>query len=123
MHSWFPLLFVALAGAAHAQRTQPDQPPRVDERIAQIPQTALGAPWAFIGYAVTTPTDPNWFVATSTPRGGSMGRHLSGGDDHTAVLVLSSDILTQPVDTDAALLELARSRHSKLSERWQIGKH
>ena len=123
MRSWFPLLFVALAGTAHAQRTQADQPPRVDERVAQIPQTALGAPWAFIGYAVTTPTDPNWFVATSTPRGGSMGRHLSGGDDHTAVLVLSSDILTQPIDTDAALLELARSRHSKLSERWQIGKH
>ena len=31
--------------------------------------------------------------------------------------------MTKPIDTDAALLELARSRHAKLSERWQIGKH
>ena len=123
MRPWLPLMLAALAGSALAQRTPADQSPRVDERVAQIPQTALGAPWAFIGYAVTTPTDPNWFVATSTPRGGSMGRHLSGGDDHTAVLVMSSDILAKPIDTDAALLELARSRHSKLSERWQIGKH
>ena len=122
MRSWLPLLFAALAGIAHAQRTPSDQPPRIDERVAQIPQTALGAPWAFIGFAVTTPTDPDWFVATSTPRGGSMGRHLPG-DDHTAVLVLSSDTLAKPVETDAALLELARSRHAKLSERWQIGKH
>ena len=124
MRSWVPLLFAALAGStAHAQRAPADQPPRIDERVAQIPQTALGAPWAFIGFAVTTPTDPEWFVATSTPRGGSMGRHLSAGDDHTAVLVLSSEILAKPIDTDAALLELARARHAKLSERWQIGKH
>ncbi len=124
MRPWLLLLFAGLAGnAAHAQRTPADPPPRIDERVAQIPQTALGAPWAFIGFAVTTPTDPNWFVATSTPRGGSMGRHVSANDAHTAVLVLSSEILDKPVDTDSALLELARARHSKLSERWQIGKH
>ena len=124
MRFWLPLLFAALAAnTAHAQPTSSDQPPRIDERVAQIPQTALGAPWAFIGFAVTTPTDPEWFVATSTPRGGSMGRHLSAADDHTAVLVLSSEILAKPIDTDAALLELARARHAKLSERWQIGKH
>jgi hypothetical protein len=106
----------------HAQRT-PTDPPRIEERVAQIPQSALGAPWAFIGFAVTTPTDPEWFVATGTPRGGSMGRHLSPDDAHTAILVLSSDTLDKPIETDTALLELARSRHAKLAERWQIGKH
>jgi hypothetical protein len=124
MRSWLPLLVAIVAGSsAYAQRAPADQPPRIDERVAQIPQTALGAPWAFIGFAVTTPTDPEWFVATSTPRGGSMGRHLSANDAHTAVLVLSSEILDKPIDTDSALLELARARHAKLSERWQIGKH
>ncbi|MDQ3215245.1 MAG: hypothetical protein M3P99_04085 [Pseudomonadota bacterium] len=108
---------------AYAQRAQADAPPRIDERVAQIPQTALGASWAFIGFAVRTPSEPNWFVATGTPRGGSMGQHLSGSEDHTAVLVFSSEILDKPVDTDAALLELARARHAKLAERWQIAKH
>ena len=124
MRRWLPFLVALLAGTtAHAQRAPADQPPRIDERVAQIPQTALGAPWAFIGFAVTTPTDPEWFVATSTPRGGSMGRHLSANDAHTAVLVMSSEMLDKPIDTDSALLELARARHAKLSERWQIGKH
>ena len=123
MRFWLSVFFCAFAAStAFAQRTA-DQPPRIDERVAQIPQTALGAPWAFIGFAVTTPTEPEWFVATSTPRGGSMGRHLSANDAHTAVLVLSSEILNMPVDTDNALLELARARHAKLAERWQIGKH
>ena len=119
-----PMLIVAAlaAGSANAQRAAAE-PPRIDERVAEIPQTALGAPWAFIGFAVTTPTTPEWFVATGTPRGGSMGRHLSPNDAHTAVLVLSSDILDKPIETDAALLELARSRHAKLAERWQIDKH
>ena len=52
-----------------------------------------------------------------------MGRHVSASDAHTAVLVMSSEILDKPIDTDSALLELARARHAKLSERWQIGKH
>jgi len=108
---------------AFAQRAPTDGPPRIDERVSQIPQTALGAPWGFIGFAVRTPSEPNWFVATGTPRGGSMGQHLSANDDHTAVLVFSSEILDKPVETDAALLELARTRHAKLAERWQIGKH
>jgi Sel1 repeat len=124
MRFWL-LLFVTVVaiGSAHAQRQPADQPPRIDENVAQIPQTALGAPWAFIGFAVVTPTEPDWFVATSTPRGGSMGRHLSATEDHTAVLVLSSEILDKPIETDSALLELARTRHARLSERWQIGKH
>ena len=59
MRSWLPLLRAIVAGSsAYAQRVPADQPPRIDERVAQIPQTALGAPWAFIGFAVTTPTDP-----------------------------------------------------------------
>ena len=124
MRSWLPLLVAVFAGStAHAQRAPADQPPRIDESVAQIRQTALGAPWAFIGFAVTTPTDPEWFVATGTPRGGSMGRHVSASDAHTAVLVMSSEILDKPIDTDSALLEFARARHAKLSERWQIGKH
>jgi Sel1 repeat len=124
MRFWL-LLFVAVLtiGSAHAQRQPADQPPRIDENVAQIPQTALGAPWAFIGFAVVTPTEPDWFVATSTPRGGSMGRHLSATEDHTAVLVLSSEILDKAIETDSALLEVARGRHARLSERWQIGKH
>ena len=117
------LIVAALAGSvANAQRA-PTEPPRIDERVAEIPQSALGAPWAFIGFAVTTPTDPEWFVATGTPRSGSMGRHLAPNDEHTAVLVLSSDILDKPIENDAALLDLARSRHAKLAERWEIGKH
>ena len=124
MRTWLICVLAAFAaGSAHAQRPAPDEPPRIDERVAQIPQTALGAPWAFIGFAVATPTDPEWFVATSNPRSGSMGRHLSADGEHTAVLVLSSELLVKPVETDSALLELARSRHAKLSERWQIGKH
>ena len=123
MRCWLPLLSAALAaGPADAQRTA-TEPPRIDERVAQIPQTALGAPWAFIGFAVTTPSDPGWFVATSTPRGGSMGRHLAGSDAHTAVLVLSSEVLDKPIETDGALLDLTRTRHAKLAERWQIGQH
>ena len=124
MRSWLPLLFAAIAGGtAHAQRAPTDEAPRIDERVAQIPQTALGSPWGFIGFAVATPTDPEWFVATSNPRSGSMGRHLSANGEHTAVLVLSSEMLAKPIETDGALLELARSRHARLSERWQIGKH
>ncbi|MEP6608866.1 MAG: tetratricopeptide repeat protein [Burkholderiaceae bacterium] len=112
-----------VGNAAHAQRASTDGPPNIDERIAQIPQTALGSPWAFIGFAIRTPVEPEWFVATATPRGGSMGRHLSATEAHTAVLVLSSEILDRPVETDSALLELSRSRHAKLSERWTIHKH
>lgn len=124
MRLW-PVLAITIIGAlsssTYAQRAP--EPPRIEERVAQIPQTALGAPWAFIGFAVNTPSEPNWFVATSTPRGGSMGQHLSASDEHTAVLVLSSELLDKAVESDTVLLELARARHAKLSERWQIGKH
>ena len=52
-----------------------------------------------------------------------MGRHVSASDAHTSVLVMSSEILDKPIDTDSALLGLHRARHAKLSERWQINKH
>ena len=37
--------------------------------------------------------------------------------------VFSSEILDKPIETDAALLELAGTRHAKLADGWQIGKH
>jgi hypothetical protein len=39
------------------------------------------------------------------------------------VLVLASELLDKPVDSDSALLELARNRHAKIGERWQVGRH
>lgn len=116
---WLPM---AWPGALRAQQT-PATPPRVDERVAQIAQTAPGAPWAFIGYAITTPASANWFVANGTPRGGTMGRQLSASDAHTAVLVLSSESIGKAVDSDAALLEVARARHAKIGERWSVQQH
>jgi hypothetical protein len=107
----------ALAGAQRAG----DGPPRTDERVAQLPQSAPGAPWAFIGYGVTPPASDRWFVAMGTPRGGTMGR--LAGERSTAVLVLASELLPAPVESDAALLELARSRHARIGERWTVQKH
>lgn len=118
------LIIAALLPAfAAAQTPAAAPPPRIEDNVAQIPQTALGAPWAFIGYAITPPSDPEWFVANSTPRGGTMGRQLSSSGEHTAVLVLASELLDQPIDSDAALLELARGRHAKIGERWNVGTH
>jgi hypothetical protein len=117
------LITAALLTPVAAAQTPAAAPPRIEDNVAQIPQTALGAPWAFIGYAITPPGDPEWFVASSTPRGGTMGRRLSTGGEYTAVLVLASELLDRPLDSDAALLELARSRHAKIGERWLVGKH
>lgn len=111
----------ALPAAAEAQRTA-EPVPRVDERVAQIPQTAPGAPWAFIGYAVTPPGG-QWFVAEGTPRGGTMGLHLSSSEPHSAVLAISSETLEQPLESDAALLDLARARHARIGERWTLQRH
>jgi hypothetical protein len=115
-------LALALAGAAHAQPA-PTAAPRIDERVAQIAQTAPGAPWAFIGYAVAPPASADWFVADGTPRGGTMGRQLSATEPHTAVLVLSSELIGAPIESDAKLLELARSRHAKIGARWSVQRH
>ena len=120
-----PLLLIwlslALPGVARAQA--PAAVPRIDERVAQIAQTKPGAPWAFIGYAITPPGNANWFVADGTPRGGTMGRQLSVTEPHTAVLVLSSESVEKAVDSDTALLELARARHAKIGERWSVQRH
>lgn len=115
-------LALALTGAARAQPA-PAAAPRIDERVAQITQTALGAPWAFIGYAITPPANANWFVADGTPRGGTMGRQLSATAPHTAVLVLTSESIGTAVESDSALLELARARHAKIGERWSVQRH
>jgi hypothetical protein len=115
-------LATALPGAARAQQS-PAAAPRIDERVAQIAQTAPGAPWAFIGYAITPPATGDWFVTEGTPRGGTMGRQLSATEPHTAVLVLSSESLGKAVESDTALLELARARHAKIGERWSVQRH
>lgn len=121
---YVPLAFsAALAFAAHAQEPRAERPPSIDERVAQIPQTAPGAPWAFIGYAVTPPADARWFVASGTPRGATMGRQFPAGEPHTAVLVMASELLDTPVETDAALLEAARARHARIGERWSVQRH
>ena len=96
--------------------------PRVDERVAQIAQTTQGTPWSFIGYRVTTPSSPAWFVAAGTPRGATLGKRI-GTEAGTAILVLSSDLLDQPVETDEALLALTRSRHARLGDRWELQRH
>lgn len=120
----FVLLFPAMASSGALQAQQgPTAPPRVDERVAQIPQSTPGAPWAFIGYAITPPASANWFVANGTPRGGTMGRQLSGTEPHTAVLVLSSESIGKAVESDTALLELARARHARIGERWTVQQH
>lgn len=114
--------FVALIAAAHGE-VGPDRAPRVDERVARIPQAAPGTPWAFIGYAVTPPSGARWFVAAGTPRGGTMGRQLAPTEPHTAVLVMASEPLDRPIETDAALLEAMRERHGRIGDRWAVHRH
>lgn len=98
-------------------------PAASEETVGKIPQSAAGTPWSFIGFAFTTPTDPQWFVASSTPRGATMGRELGVGKDHSAVLVVTSELLDKPVTDDIELLALARDRHGRLGERWNIATH
>jgi Sel1 repeat-containing protein len=109
---------LVLAAVAAAQPA-----PRFDDRIAQIPQTATATPWAFIGYGVNTPAAAEWFVTDSSPRGGTFGRYLSKTEPHSAVLVLSSEVLDAPVESDAALLEFARTRHARIGDRWTLHRH
>jgi hypothetical protein len=120
---WTGTMLLAAAALPGAAQPGGTAAPRVDERVAQIPQTAPGAPWSFIGYAITPPADAAWFVAVGTPRGGTMGRSLSASEPNTAVLVMSSETLPAPVETDAALLDLARARHAKIGERWTVQRH
>jgi len=112
------LAIAAMAGEAIAQR-----PPALDESVLQIPQTAPGTAWSFIGYGITTPGDPQWFVTNSTPRGGTMGQNISTSPPHSAVLVIASELLDKPIDSDNELLTIARARHARLAERWTLSKH
>ena len=59
-------------------------------------------------------------MATSTPRGGVMGRVLRPTQTHTAVLAISSELLDRPIDSDTDLLAATRDRHARLGERWVI---
>jgi Sel1 repeat len=108
-----------LPGQVLAQRAAPSG----DDNVAQIPQTSPGSPWSFIGFGITTPTDPLWFVANSTPRGGTMGRNLSATPPNTAVLVIVSELLDQPIESDTELLAVAKDRHARIGERWIVSKH
>src|SRR5512134_3955738 len=91
------LTAAALLGGdpVHAQRA-----PGLDENVGQIPQSAPGSPWSFIGFGILTPSSPQWFVTVSTPRSGAMGRSLSTNAAHGAVLVISSELLEQPIEAD-----------------------
>jgi hypothetical protein len=117
------VLILALALAAIGGRTVAQVSPTLEENVGQIPQTAPGTPWAFIGYGITTPSDSQWFVTTSTPRGGAMGRSMSTTEPHSAVLVIASELLDQPIGSDADLLAVAKSRHARIGERWVLSKH
>lgn len=108
-----------LSSPALAQRATPV----VDDNVAQIPQTAPGSPWSFIGFSITTPLDQQWFVANSTPRGGTMGRNLSAAPPNTAVLVIVSELLDKPIDSDTELLAVAQDRHARIGERWVVTRH
>ena len=115
-------LVATMTAIAQVTPPPPPPPPR-DDSVGQIPQSAPGSPWAFIGFGITPPTDPEWFVASSTPRGGIMGRTLSAAQSHTAVLAISSELLDQPIESDTALLATARDRHARIGERLTISAH
>lgn len=123
MHRILATVLLVAAAASPVTALAQKPAPTLDESVGQIPQSAPGTPWSFIGYGITTPTDPQWFVATSTPRGGAMGRSLSTADSHSAVLVLSSELLDKPVESDTELLAVAQERHARINERWTLSKH
>jgi hypothetical protein len=111
-------ILLALPAVVHAQEA-----PRLEGNVGQIAQSAPGAPWAFIGYGVKTPADSQWFATTATPRGGALGRSLSTTEPHTAVLVLSSELLDAPITSDDELLKVAQARHARIGERWIVSRH
>jgi hypothetical protein len=123
MHRILATVLLVAAATTSATAAAQRPAPALDESVGQIPQSAPGTPWSFIGYGITTPTDPQWFVVTSTPRGGAMGRNLSTTDSHSAVLELSSELLDKPIESESELLTLAQDRHARISERWTVGKH
>lgn len=112
-----------LLAATSANNVASQDAPSLEGNVGQIPQSAPGAPWAFIGYAITPPADSQWFVTTSTPRGGTMGRSMSTTEPHSAVLVIASELLDQPIGSDNELLAVAKQRHGRIGERWVLSRH
>lgn len=101
----------------------PARPAVLDETVSRIPQTSPGSPWSFIGFAVVSPEDNRWFVTSSSPRGGVFGRSLSESRSHTALIVVSSELIEQSWGSDTQFLAQMRDRHAKLAERWVIVRH
>jgi hypothetical protein len=116
------VLIFAAASAIHAGVGAAGSTP-IDENVGLLPQTAPGTPWSFIGFSITTPSDPAWMVSVGTPRSGTMGRAATSGAVDGVALVVSSELLDAPIDSDTALVAMARDRHARLSERWQLEKH
>jgi hypothetical protein len=52
-----------------------------------------------------------------------MGRSMSTTEPHSAVLVISGELLDQPVESDNELLAVAKQRHARIGERWVLSKH
>ena len=120
-------LFVANAAFAQTAPAPaapaPTAPPKADERVFQLPQGFPGSPWSFIGYAITSPSEPQWFVANGTPRGGTLGRRSGQDAAGSAVIVMTGEGINKAIESDAALLELVRARHARIGERWTISRH
>lgn len=120
-------LFVANSVFAQSAPTPappaPAAPPKADERVFQLPQGFPGSPWSFIGYGITSPSEPQWFVANGTPRGGTLGRKTGPDGIGSAVIVMTGERIDKAIESDAALLELVRARHARIGERWTINRH
>jgi len=110
---------LVLAGPALAQHAAPSR----DDNVAQIPQTSPGSPWSFIGFGIATPTDPLWFVANSTPRAAQWVATCQPRRPTRPVLVIVSELLDQPIESDTELLAVAQDRHARIGERWIVSKH
>lgn len=104
-------------GPALAQR------PPADDSIAQIPQSAPGTPWSFIGFGVTTPANTDWKVASSTPRGATMARAMLADASQGAVLVIASELRDAEIASDADLLAVVQAQHARIGERYAVAQH
>jgi len=115
-----PVLFLVLALCATGVAAQ--RPP-VDDNIAQIPQSAPGTPWSFIGFGFTTPANTEWKVASSTPRGGTMARAMLPDASQGAVLVIASELRDADITSDAELLAIVQAQHARIGERYVVSQH
>jgi len=118
--SRLPALFLVLALCASGAAAQ--RPP-VDDNIAQIPQSAPGTPWSFIGFGFTTPANTDWKVASSTPRGATLARALLADASQGAVLVIASELRDAEIASDAELLAVVQAQHARIGERYAVDRH